>query len=104
MQFTCTAASAAKAIKLPVIANIHDKGIAEIKITQDKATKIYQIRETLNKYTTSIAGMYSYLQKHMTAYGVPSTEDNRNHIDTSRATTSTIGILCPSTVTGKESM
>ena len=96
------AAIAAKAIQLPttIFANINNKGNAAIKITQDQATEIYRIQEMLDKYATSIVGMCSYLQKLATAYVVPSTEDNGNDIDTSKATTSTVGTMCPSTVTG----
>ena len=99
------AAAAAKAIQLPttIDADINDKGTAATKITQDQATEIYRIQKMLDKYATSIIGMCSYLQKHVTAYDILSTEDNGNDIDTSKETASTVGTMCPSTVTGEES-
>ena len=47
--------------------------------------------------------MCSYLQKHATAYDIFSSEENVNDIDTSKATTSTVSTMCPSTVTGEDS-
>ena len=100
------AAIAAKTIQFPttMFANINDKGNAAIKITQDQATEIYRIQEMLDKYGTSIVGMCSYLQKLATTYVVPSTEDNGDDIDTSKAKPPTFKVVCPSTITGEESI
>ena len=100
------AAVDAKAIQLPttidtttIDANINGKATAATKIIQDQATVIYRIQEMQDKYAATIVGMCSYLQKHAIAYDIFSTEDNLNDIDTSRATTSIVGTVCPSTST-----
>lgn len=78
------AAAAEKAIKVPttILTGIDDEVTTATEITQDQATKIYQIQAILGNYKILIEGVVNFLQKLVNSHDFLPTKDNVNNIGT----------------------